>query len=95
MCLQYEQVTIVTIKFSFHYFVQNFLLCCKVNNLADFYIFQLGTGWRFKKRPGLELFFQQVGPSPNEPPPFELVLYTHEAGFVSGIHKHLTLFSSN
>ena len=38
---------------------------------------QLGTGWRFKKRPGLDYFLQQVGP-----PLFEVVIYTHEQGFV-------------
>jgi len=38
---------------------------------------QLGTGWRFKKRPGLDYFLQQCGP-----PLFEVVIYTHEQGFV-------------
>jgi len=41
------------------------------------FVFQLGTGWRFKKRPGLDYFLQQVGP-----PMFEVVIYTHEQGFV-------------
>lgn len=36
------------------------------------------TGWRFKKRPGVNLFLQQVGP-----PLFEVVIYTSEQGFVS------------
>ena len=39
---------------------------------------QLGTGWRFKKRPAVEYFLQQIGP-----PLFEIVIYTHEQGFVS------------
>ena len=36
------------------------------------------TGWRFKKRPGVDFFLQQVGP-----PNFEVVIYTAEQGFVS------------
>ena len=36
------------------------------------------TGWRFKKRPGIDFFLQQVGP-----PLFEVVIYTAEQGFVS------------
>lgn len=35
-----------------------------------------GTGWRFKKRPGLDYFLQQVGP-----PLFEIVIYTSEQGY--------------
>ncbi|ESO06649.1 hypothetical protein HELRODRAFT_64595 [Helobdella robusta] len=38
----------------------------------------LSTGWRFKKRPGLKYFLQQVGP-----PLFEVVIYTHEQGFTA------------
>ncbi|ELU04538.1 hypothetical protein CAPTEDRAFT_220287 [Capitella teleta] len=38
----------------------------------------LNTGWRFKKRPAVEYFLQQVGP-----PLFEVVLYTHEQGFTA------------
>lgn len=36
------------------------------------------NGWRFKKRPGVEYFLQQVGP-----PLFELVIYTSEQGFTA------------
>ncbi|EEC10849.1 mitochondrial import inner membrane translocase subunit TIM50, putative [Ixodes scapularis] len=36
------------------------------------------TGWRFKKRPGVNLFLQQVGP-----PLFEVVVYTSEQGFTA------------
>ena len=36
------------------------------------------SGWRFRKRPGLDLFLNQLGP-----PLFEIVIYTHEVGFVS------------
>ncbi|GIX77516.1 mitochondrial import inner membrane translocase subunit TIM50-C [Caerostris extrusa] len=36
------------------------------------------TGWRFKKRPGLDYFLQQVGP-----PYFEIVIYTSEQGFTA------------
>ncbi|XP_074658991.1 mitochondrial import inner membrane translocase subunit TIM50-C-like [Tubulanus polymorphus] len=37
-----------------------------------------GTGWRFKKRPGIDYFLQQVGP-----PLFEVVIYTREQGFTA------------
>ncbi|XP_014676292.1 PREDICTED: mitochondrial import inner membrane translocase subunit TIM50-like [Priapulus caudatus] len=37
-----------------------------------------GTGWRFKKRPGIDYFLQQVGP-----PLFEVVIYTQEQGFTA------------
>ncbi|XP_067682549.1 mitochondrial import inner membrane translocase subunit TIM50-like [Haliotis asinina] len=37
-----------------------------------------GTGWRFKKRPGVEYFLQQVGP-----PMFEIVIYTSEQGMTA------------
>ncbi|XP_071496983.1 mitochondrial import inner membrane translocase subunit TIM50-like [Diadema antillarum] len=36
------------------------------------------NGWRFKKRPGVEYFLQQVGP-----PLFEIVIYTSEQGFTA------------
>ncbi|KAM7289717.1 putative mitochondrial import inner membrane translocase subunit TIM50 [Ixodes scapularis] len=39
---------------------------------------QYQTGWRFKKRPGVNLFLQQVGP-----PLFEVVVYTSEQGFTA------------
>ncbi|KAF4520918.1 hypothetical protein B566_EDAN008893 [Ephemera danica] len=35
------------------------------------------TGWRFKKRPGVDFFLSQVGP-----PLFEVVIYTAEQGFI-------------
>uniref|UniRef100_A0A2C9JZ92 Mitochondrial import inner membrane translocase subunit TIM50 n=1 Tax=Biomphalaria glabrata TaxID=6526 RepID=A0A2C9JZ92_BIOGL len=37
-----------------------------------------GTGWRFKKRPGIDYFLQQVGP-----PLFEVVIYSSEAGMTA------------
>ncbi|XP_035227446.1 mitochondrial import inner membrane translocase subunit TIM50-C-like isoform X2 [Stegodyphus dumicola] len=36
------------------------------------------TGWRFKKRPGVDYFLQQAGP-----PLFEVVIYTSEQGFTA------------
>ncbi|GFQ97696.1 mitochondrial import inner membrane translocase subunit TIM50-C [Trichonephila clavata] len=36
------------------------------------------TGWRFKKRPGVDYFLQQAGP-----PYFEIVIYTSEQGFTA------------
>jgi len=36
------------------------------------------TGWRFKKRPGVDFFLQQVAP-----PLFEVVIYTSEQGFTA------------
>ncbi|KAK3600609.1 hypothetical protein CHS0354_008892 [Potamilus streckersoni] len=46
------------------------------------------TGWRFKKRPGVTRFLQQVSP-----PLFEIVIFTSEQGFtadpiVNGIDPH-------
>ncbi|XP_025105179.1 mitochondrial import inner membrane translocase subunit TIM50-like [Pomacea canaliculata] len=37
-----------------------------------------GTGWRFKKRPGIDYFLHQVGP-----PLFEIVIYTQEQGMTA------------
>jgi len=36
------------------------------------------TGWRFKKRPGIDFFLSQVGP-----PTFEVVIYTAEQAFTA------------
>ncbi|XP_054713297.1 mitochondrial import inner membrane translocase subunit TIM50-like [Uloborus diversus] len=36
------------------------------------------TGWRFKKRPGVDYFLQHAGP-----PLFEIVIYTSEQGFTA------------
>lgn len=36
------------------------------------------TGWRFKKRPAVDFFLQQVGP-----PLFEVIVYTKENGFTA------------
>lgn len=38
--------------------------------------FQLATGWRFKKRPGIETLFQQLAPV------YEIVIFTSETGMV-------------
>jgi hypothetical protein len=38
---------------------------------------QYSTGWRFKKRPGIDYFLSQVGP-----PTFEVVVYSQEQGMV-------------
>ena len=38
----------------------------------------LNTGWRFKKRPAVDYFMQQVAP-----PLFEVVIYTREQGFTA------------
>ena len=48
-------------------------LCCFSS------LMQYSTGWRFKKRPGIDYFLQQVGP-----PLFEVVIYSQEQGLVSG-----------
>ena len=45
---------------------------------------QYQTGWRFKKRPGVDFFLSQVGP-----PNFEVVIYTHEQAFVINIYSKL------
>lgn len=38
---------------------------------------QLSTGWRFKKRPGIDYLFQQLAPL------YEIVIFTSETGLVS------------
>lgn len=38
---------------------------------------QYQTGWRFKKRPGVDQFLEAVAP-----PQFEIVIYTAEQGMV-------------
>ena len=38
---------------------------------------QLATGWRFKKRPGIDYLFQQLAPL------YEIVIFTAETGMVS------------
>lgn len=71
-------LSVITILFVFfHAFDQLSLIHRFYFSLFCWFI-QLGTGWRFKKRPGLDYFLQQVGP-----PLFEVVIYTHEQGFVS------------
>ena len=44
------------------------------------YILQYNTGWRFKKRPGIDYFLSQVAP-----PLFEVVIYSQEQGMVGDI----------
>lgn len=49
---------------------------------------QLATGWRFKKRPGIDYLFQQVAPL------YEIVVFTAETGMVSvsaAAHRRLTV----
>lgn len=38
---------------------------------------QLSTGWRFKKRPGIDYLFQQLAPL------YEIIIFTTETGMVS------------
>jgi len=40
-------------------------------------LMQYKTGWRFKKRPGVDHFLEQVAP-----PLFEVVVFTAEQGMV-------------
>lgn len=40
-------------------------------------LLQYKTGWRFKKRPGVDQFLEQVAP-----PLFEVVVFTAEPGMV-------------
>jgi import inner membrane translocase subunit TIM50 len=40
-------------------------------------LLQYKTGWRFKKRPGVDHFLEQVAP-----PLFEVVVFTAEQGMV-------------
>jgi mitochondrial import inner membrane translocase subunit TIM50 len=71
-----------------------FALLCNQNKIIFFskfnfvLYFQYQTGWRFKKRPGVDFFLTQVGP-----PMFEVVIYTAEQGFVSALS--ILLLDSN
>ena len=52
----------------------------KLDDKAVFFIFtlfQYQTGWRFKKRPGVDYFLSQIGP-----PEFEVVIYSQAQGMV-------------
>lgn len=44
--------------------------------------FQLSTGWRFKKRPGIDYLFQQLAPL------YEIVIFTAETGMVRAASTH-------
>lgn len=62
-----------------------------------FFCLQLSTGWRFKKRPGIDYLFQQLAPL------YEIVIFTSETGIVRHAHtnlwnwekKHLILHLNN
>ena len=41
------------------------------------FVLQYETGWRFKKRPGVDFLLHHCAP-----PLFEIVIYTNEQGFV-------------
>lgn len=43
-------------------------------------LLQYKTGWRFKKRPGVDHFLEQVAP-----PLFEVVVFTAEQGMVRSV----------
>ena len=53
------------------------------------YLLQYGTGWRFKKRPGIESFLKAIGP-----PLFEVVIFTQDNGFVSSFATSLASYHS-
>ena len=61
-----------------------------VNEFTEFYdytISKLNTGWRYKKRPGLDYFLDQI-----KYPQFEVVLFTKETFMVRNLTLFLVLF---
>lgn len=55
-----------------------YTLCLELTGVLVHPEWSYQTGWRFKKRPGVHFFLQQVGP-----PLFELVIYTQESGLTA------------
>ncbi|XP_078000997.1 mitochondrial import inner membrane translocase subunit TIM50-like [Glandiceps talaboti] len=55
------------------YYQPPYTLVLEMKNILVNPEWTYGTGWRFKKRPGVDFFLSQVGP-----PLFEIVLYTQE-----------------
>ena len=60
------------------YYQPPYTLVIELTGVLVHPVWSLSTGWRFKKRPGVELFLQQV-----TMPLFEVVIYTHEQGLTA------------
>ncbi|XP_072032205.1 mitochondrial import inner membrane translocase subunit TIM50-like [Amphiura filiformis] len=60
------------------YFQPPYTLVLEMTNVLVHPEWTYANGWRFKKRPGVDYFLQQVGP-----PLFEVVIYTAEQGFTA------------
>jgi import inner membrane translocase subunit TIM50 len=60
------------------YFQPPYTLVLEMTGVLVHPVWSLNAGWRFKKRPGVEVFLQQV-----TMPLFEVVIYTHEQGFTA------------
>ncbi|XP_038055963.1 mitochondrial import inner membrane translocase subunit TIM50-like, partial [Patiria miniata] len=58
------------------YYQPPYTLVLEMTNVLVHPEWTYSNGWRFKKRPGVDYFLQQVGP-----PLFEIVIYTSEQGF--------------
>ncbi|XP_071803246.1 mitochondrial import inner membrane translocase subunit TIM50-like [Asterias amurensis] len=58
------------------YYQPPYTLVLEMTNVLVHPEWTYSNGWRFKKRPGVDYFLQQVGP-----PLFEVVIYTSEQGF--------------
>ncbi|PIK54748.1 putative mitochondrial import inner membrane translocase subunit TIM50 [Apostichopus japonicus] len=60
------------------YYQPPYTLVLEMTNVLVHPEWTYSNGWRFKKRPGVDYFLQQVGP-----PLFEIVIYTSEQGFTA------------
>ncbi|XP_071962632.1 mitochondrial import inner membrane translocase subunit TIM50-like [Antedon mediterranea] len=60
------------------YYQPPYTLVLEMTNVLVHPEWTYSTGWRFKKRPGVDYFLQQVGP-----PIFEVVIYTREMAFTA------------
>ncbi|KAJ8045780.1 Mitochondrial import inner membrane translocase subunit TIM50 [Holothuria leucospilota] len=60
------------------YYQPPYTLVLEMTNVLVHPEWTYSNGWRFKKRPGVDYFLQQVGP-----PMFEIVIYTSEQGFTA------------
>ncbi|XP_033112904.1 mitochondrial import inner membrane translocase subunit TIM50-like [Anneissia japonica] len=60
------------------YYQPPYTLVLEMTNVLVHPEWTYSTGWRFKKRPGVDYFLQQIGP-----PLFEVVIYTREMAFTA------------
>ncbi|XP_050404831.1 mitochondrial import inner membrane translocase subunit TIM50-C [Patella vulgata] len=63
---------------SYPYYQPPYTLVIEMKGILVHPDWTYATGWRFKKRPGIEYFLQKVGP-----PLFEVVVFTSELGYTA------------